>query len=110
MPNSLLMISSCRCMDSGGKAMKAKYQCGQKVKLIAFEDANGRTDFIIEKYVNKGGTVIDAYYVSIYELPGVEYKFSIGDIYCYNVLMHENGELLEGIPETALELYITTHI
>ena len=86
--------------------MMANYTEGQKVRIVALIDSHGRPDPQIQKHVNRIGTVIKSYCVTKDEMPELSKMFVYPDVYCCDVRL-DDGSILPGIPEAALELCIS---
>ena len=83
--------------------MTAKYVEGQKVRIVALIDGFGRPDPLIQQYVNKTGTVVKSYCISKDEI--WEKMLKLDNVDCYDVRLDNDGIILPGIPEIALEPY-----
>ena len=86
--------------------MFAKYSEGQKVRIVALIDGDGRPDLQIQRYVSEVGAVVKAYCVTKDEMPDLSKMFVYPDVYCYDIQFDGDGTVLSGIPEVALEPYI----
>ena len=85
--------------------MTAKYNVGQKVKIVTLIDGFGRTDPLIQQHVNETGTVVKSYCISKDEI--WEKMLKLEDVDCYDVRLDNDGTILPGIPEVALEPYLS---
>ncbi|OGO41992.1 MAG: hypothetical protein A2137_00290 [Chloroflexi bacterium RBG_16_58_8] len=83
--------------------MIAKYREGQKVRVLPLVGSDGRADRQVGRHVGKSGEVVKAYCVTRDEMPDLNKMFVYPDVYCYDVRLDDNGNILRGIPEAALE-------
>jgi len=83
--------------------MTAKYTEGQRVRIVALIDGFGRPDSLIQQHVNETGTVVKSYCISKDEM--WEKMLKLQDVDCYDVRLDNDGTILRGIPEVALEIY-----
>ena len=77
------------------------YVEGQRVRILPLINASGKPDARVQPYVNRVGTVVKAYFVVHEELR--EKMWDIPDVYCCDVRLDEDGEIVPGLPEAALE-------
>jgi hypothetical protein len=84
--------------------MPARYIVGQKVKVVALIDSHGKPDPQIQRHVSEVGTVVKSYCIFKEEM--IEKTMDIGDVYCCDIRLDEDGTILRGIPEVALEPYV----
>jgi DNA primase large subunit len=84
----------------------ARYVGGQKVRIVALIDSQGRPNPQIQRFVNEVGTVVRSYCVSGDEFPDLNKMFVYPDVYCYDIRLDERDVVLFGVPEVALELCI----
>jgi hypothetical protein len=84
--------------------MNPKYTEGQKVRIITLIDGFGRPDPRVKAWVGKTGEVVKIYYVSGDEV--WEKTLKLEDVYCYDIRLDGDGDIVRGIPETGLEAYL----
>ena len=85
--------------------MLARYVEGQKVKILKLIDGFGRPDPRLQPYIDKKGIVVKAYCISVDEM--WEKTLKLEDVYCYDVQLEGDDTVVRGIPEVALEPYIS---
>jgi hypothetical protein len=88
--------------------MMAKYSEGQRVKILKLIDGFGRPDPRLEQYIDKTGTIVKSYCISPDEI--WEKMLIVNIVYCYDVRLEGDGTIVRGIPEVALEPYLSRHI
>ncbi len=84
--------------------MTPQYAEGQRVKIIPLIGGFGRKDPRVKEFVGKTGVVVKSYCVSRDEV--WEKTLKLIDVYCYDVRLDGNGDMVRGIPEVGLEAYI----
>ena len=84
--------------------MNARYNEGQRVKLVLLIGSDGRPEPELQRYVNATGTVVRVYPMTRDEFPDLSKMFVYEDTYCYHVRLDGSGQVLAGVPEAALEL------
>ena len=82
-----------------------KFSLGQKVKIITLIDGFGRPDPSVDDYVGRMGEIVKSYYVSPDEM--WEKVLKLEAVYCYDVHLDGEGEMVRGIPEFGLEAIIS---
>jgi len=86
-------------------SMLARYAEGQKVKIVMLIDGFGRPDPRLQPYIDKTGVAVKFYYISEDEM--WEKTLKLEGVYCYDVRLDGDGNVVRGIPEVALEPYIS---
>lgn len=81
--------------------MEPKYKEGQRVKILELIDGFGRRDPRLQAYTGSTGEVVGYYYLSEDEM--WEKTLKLVGVYCYNVRLEGDGDIVRGIPEVALE-------
>jgi len=81
--------------------MNPGYSEGDKVEIINLIDGYGRPDPRVKDYIGKTGEIVNLYYVSGDEV--WEKTLKLEDVYCYDVRLDGEGDIVRGIPEVALE-------
>ena len=84
--------------------LSPRYDNGQKVKIITLIDGFGRSDPRVREWVGKTGEVVKSYYVSGDEVWEKTLKFM--DTYCYDIRLDGDGDIVRGILEFGMELFI----
>ena len=79
------------------------YAEGQRVKIIPLIGSDGRPDPLVQRHVDKTGTVARSYCITRDEFPDLSKMFVYPDVYCCDVRLDGDGAILPAIPEVALE-------
>ncbi len=84
--------------------LNARFDIGQKVRIVTLIDGFGRPDPRIKEWVGKRGEVVKSYYVSGDEV--WEKTLKLEDTYCYDIRLDGGRDVARGIPEVSIELFI----
>jgi hypothetical protein len=80
-----------------------KYSTGQKVKIIPVHGHDSEVDRMLGVLADKTGAVARYYCIGREEMPDRIKMFAYPDyVYSYDIRL-DDGEILRGIPEIALE-------
>jgi hypothetical protein len=82
--------------------MDQKYELGQRVKFITIKGSDPAIDRQINALAGRTGTIVKSYCVTRDEMPDLIKSFIYTDIYSYDIRF-DDGKIIRGIPEAALE-------
>jgi hypothetical protein len=84
------------------KMNNPKFSTGQRVKIIPVAGYDPEVDRILGRLADKAGKVEKSYCISPDEMPDRIKMFGYPDVFSYDIRPDE-GNILRGIPEIALE-------
>jgi hypothetical protein len=82
--------------------MEQRYSVGQRVKFVLIEGSDPAIDRQINALAGKTGVIVKSYCVTRDEMPDLIKMFVYNDVYSCDVRL-DDGEIVRGIPEAALE-------
>jgi hypothetical protein len=83
--------------------MDPKYEIGQQVKFVPISGSDMDIDRWLGKLAGRTGTVVRYYCINQDEMPDRNKMYVYPDVYSYDIRLDEDGEIMRGIPEPALE-------
>jgi hypothetical protein len=83
--------------------MDQKYEIGQRVKVITIKGSDPAIDREINALAGKTGKIVRSYCITRDEMPDRIKSFVYPDfVYSYDIQL-DDGEIVRGMPEAALE-------
>jgi hypothetical protein len=82
--------------------MEPKYAVGQRVKFVTIKGSDPAIDRQINSLAGKTGVIVKSYCVTRDEMPDLIKMFVYNDVYSCDI-QFDDGEIIRGIPEAALE-------
>ncbi len=82
--------------------MEQKYTIGQRVRFVIIKGSDPAVDRQINALAGKTGTIVKSYCVSRDEMPDLIKMFVYTDVYACDLRL-DDGEIVRGVPEAALE-------
>lgn len=76
---------------------------GQLVKILPLTGSDAGADRRLAPYVGKTGVVVSVWCRTRDEMPELSKSFVYPDVWCCDVCLDENGDIIRGIPDAALE-------
>ena len=83
--------------------MDQKFTAGQRVKFVTITGSDPAIDRQINSLAGKTGTIVKSYCVTKGEMPDLIKMFVYNDVYSHDIKLDE-GDIIRGIPEPALEV------
>jgi hypothetical protein len=80
-----------------------KFTNGQRVRFIKITGSHPGIDREINQQAGKTGTVVNYYCVTRDEMPDLIKMVVYPDVFSYDICLDDNGAMVRGIPEAALE-------
>ncbi|MCJ7605969.1 MAG: hypothetical protein MUO19_08070 [Dehalococcoidales bacterium] len=75
------------------------------MKILPLTGSDASADRRLTPYVGKTGTVVGVWCLTKDEMPELSKSFVYPDVWCCDVRLDEDGTVVRGIPEVALEPY-----
>jgi len=83
--------------------MEAKYNNGQKVKIVTVKDQHGHLKSPeLQEHINETGIVLDSYFIPMRGVEGTTLEGEVYDQYLYKIRLDKDSTILEAVTEDAL--------